>query len=96
MTNGNKFKIGLALNHIATVSDDVALKRIGPYLDEIEKVVLAEPETAETDEGAEWIKSVNDLICSKCKLHSMTLWASPYCPHCGARMNEETSKSFEK
>lgn len=49
MTRINKLKIGLALNAISNLSDEATYKRIKSRLDEIEQIVLAEPETEEDD-----------------------------------------------
>lgn len=49
MTNVSKFKIGLALNHIANACDDATNKRIKPFLDTIEAIVLEEPLTEEKE-----------------------------------------------
>ena len=44
-----RLKIGLSLNHIAMAVDDQTLKRIKPYLNEIEKTVLELTEEKDED-----------------------------------------------
>ena len=47
MTKENKFKIGLALQGIALMSDEGAYERIKDKLKEIEEIVSAEPDDEE-------------------------------------------------
>jgi len=47
MTKQNKFKIGLALNGIAMLVGDGTYQKIKDRLDEIERIVSAEPDDEE-------------------------------------------------
>ena len=47
MTKQNKFKIGLALNGIAMMVSDGTFQKIKDRLDEIERIVSAEPDDEE-------------------------------------------------
>ena len=51
MTNENKLKIGLALNHIAMVVSMDTLVQIKPWLNKIETIVAEEPTEEDDDNG---------------------------------------------
>lgn len=83
MTNVEKLKIGLALQHIAMSVDDETLARIKPYLNTIEDTIV----TAEKN-GA-WTKySTLGYRCSECGKIQIADDANElnYCCNCGAYM----------
>lgn len=52
MTKKDMFKIGCALNNIACLVCDATLKKIEPYLKEIENIVLDDADNGKENENA--------------------------------------------